>query len=144
LLTTAFGVAAGAPWRQTVGGIPSDLPGIATLWARRKIEHLIDSRVAGADETLIRELVVATALEHHLVSPYTSLVAVDKTPVRATADALERRDVANAVPAGAQWMASFAQTATPAPLLRAFGALATFAAAILLLCGRPRRVWGLP
>ena len=91
LLATAFGRAAGAAWKQTVGGVPSELPGISTLWARRKIEYLIDSRVAGADEALIRKLVIETALEHHLVSPYTSLVAVDKTPARSAAAALERR-----------------------------------------------------
>ncbi|HUQ53159.1 MAG TPA: marine proteobacterial sortase target protein, partial [Gammaproteobacteria bacterium] len=91
LLTTAYGQAGGLPWRQPVAGMPSELPGIATLWARRKIETLLDSRVAGTDEALIRKLVVATALEHHLVSPYTSLVAVDKTPARAAVAALERR-----------------------------------------------------
>jgi Ca-activated chloride channel family protein len=135
LLTTVFGTAGGIPWRQTVGGFPVDLPGIAALWARRKIEHLIDSRVAGADEALIRKLVVATALEHHLVSPYTSLVAVDEAPARAAGAPLERRDVANAMPAGAQWTVALPRTATPAPLLRAAGALALLAAATVLLGG---------
>jgi Ca-activated chloride channel family protein len=136
LLATAFGQAAGAPWRQTVGGIPSELPGIAALWARRKIEHLIDSRVTGVDESLIRKLVLDTALEHHLVSPYTSLVAVDKTPARSAAAALERRTIDNTMPAGAQWQAAFPQTATPGPLLRWLGASALLAA---LLLGAARR-----
>ena len=104
-----------------VAGVPSELPGIATLWARRKIEHLIDSRIAGIDEALIRNLVIETALEHHLVSPYTSLVAVDKTPARAAAAPLERA-LENAVPAGAQYALALPQTATPAPLLRGIGA----------------------
>jgi Ca-activated chloride channel family protein len=136
LRATAFGEAAGQPWRQTAAGLSSELPGIAALWARRKIEHLIDSRVAGIDEALIRKLVVETALEHHLVSPYTSLVAVDKTPARSAAAALERRTVANAVPAGAQFALALPQTATPAPLLRWVGALALLAAASLLLAPR--------
>jgi Ca-activated chloride channel family protein len=131
LATTAFGRAGNAPWQQQVRSHASTLPGIAALWARRKIEHLIDSRVAGADETLIRKLVLETALEHHLVSPYTSLVAVDKTPVRPTSAALERRDLRNAVPAGAQWTSAFAQTATPAPLWRGAGVLALLVAAVL-------------
>jgi Ca-activated chloride channel family protein len=138
LLTTAFGQAAGMPWRQPVAGSPSELPGIATLWARRKIEHLIDSRVGGTDEALIRKLVVATALEHHLVSPYTSLVAVDRTPARSAAAALERRNLSNTAPAGAQWAAAMPQTATPAPLLRSLGVLALVVAAGLLLAARPR------
>lgn len=127
LSTTAFGQAAGEPWRQTVNGIPSELPGIATLWARRKIEQLIDSRVAGTDEGLIRRLVVATALEHHLVSPYTSLVAVDQT--------LERRNLANGMPAGAQWVTALPRTATPAPLLRVVGTLVLLLAAAVAVQG---------
>ena len=133
LLATAFGRAAGVPWKQIVGGVPSDLPGISTLWARRKIEYLIDSRVAGVDESLIRKLVIDTALEHHLVSPYTSLVAVDKTPARSAAAALERRNIENTMPAGAQWQAAFPKTATPGPLLRWLGALALIAAGSLLV-----------
>ena len=133
LLATAFGRAAGLPWKQTVGGVPSELPGISTLWARRKIEYLIDSRVAGVDEALIRKLVIDTALEHHLVSPYTSLVAVDTTPARSAAAALERRDVENNMPAGAQWQAAFPKTATPGPLLRWLGAIALMVAGSLLV-----------
>jgi Ca-activated chloride channel family protein len=144
LIATAFGQAAGMPWRQNVGGVPSELPGIAALWARRKIEHLIDSRVAGIDEALIRKLVIETALEHHLVSPYTSLVAVDKTPARSAAAALERRNIDNTMPAGAQWQAAFPQTATPGPLLRWLGAIVLLAAASLLAAARPNvrtRAW---
>ena len=141
LLATAFGKAAGFPWKQTVGGVPSDLPGISTLWARRKIEYLIDSRVAGVDESLIRKLVIDTALEHHLVSPYTSLVAVDKTPARSAAAALERRNLSNSMPAGAQWQAAFPKTATPGPLLRWLGALALMLAGSLVVATHlPRRV----
>ena len=133
LIATAFGRAAGLPWKQTVGGSPSELPGISTLWARRKIEYLIDSRVAGADEALIRKLVVETALEHHLVSPYTSLVSVDETPARPAAAGLERSNVPNSMPAGAQWQAAFPKTATPGPLLRWLGAFALIAAGSLLV-----------
>jgi Ca-activated chloride channel family protein len=140
LLATAFGKAAGVPWKQIVGGVPSELPGISTLWARRKIEYLIDSRVAGVDEGLIRKLVIDTALEHHLVSPYTSLVAVDKTPARSAAAALERRNLSSTMPAGAQWQAAFPKTATPGPLLRWLGALALIAAGSLLVATHlPRR-----
>ena len=128
ILATAFGNAGGVPWRQTVGGVPTQLHGIAALWARRKIEALVDSRVDGTDEALIRKLIVATALEHHLVSPYTSLVAVDKTPARSVQDALERTQIANATPAGAQWQTTLPRTATPAPLFRWLGMLMLLAA----------------
>ena len=140
LIATAFGRTGGLPWKQTVGGSPSELPGISTLGARRKIEHLIDSRVAGVDENLIRKLVVDTALEHHLVSPYTSLVAVDKTPARSAAAELERKNLSNTMPAGAQWQAAFPKTATPGPLLRWLGAFLLVAAGSLLVTTHlPRR-----
>ena len=140
LVVTAFGKAAGLPWKQTVGGSPSDLPGISTLWARRKIEHAIDSRVAGIDEALIRKVVIDTALAHHIVSPYTSLVAVDKTPARSATAALERRNIDNSMPAGAQWQAAFPKTATPGPLLRWLGAFALLVAGSLLVATHlPRR-----
>jgi Ca-activated chloride channel family protein len=139
LIATAFGEAAGLAWKQTVGGSPSELPGIAALWARRKIEYLVDSRVTGVDEALIRRLVIETALEHHLVSPYTSLVAVDKTPARSAQAALERRNIDNTMPAGAQWQAAFPQTATPGPLLRWLGAITMLAALSLLGAARRER-----
>jgi len=129
ILATAFGTAGGVPWRQTVGGVPTELTGIAALWARRKIEALVDSRVDGTNEALIRKLIVDTALEHHLVSPYTSLVAVDKTPSRSIAAALERKQIMNTTPAGAQWQTALPHTATPAPLFRWLGML------VLLVAG---------
>ena len=129
ILATAFGMAGGLPWKQTVGGVPTELRGIAALWARRKIEALVDSRVDGTNEDLIRKLIIDTALEHHLVSPYTSLVAVDRTPARSIAAALERKQIVNTTPAGAQWQTALPHTATPAPLFRWLGTI------VLLLAG---------
>jgi Ca-activated chloride channel family protein len=99
---------------------------------------LIDSRVDGVSEDLIRKLVVDTALEHHLVSPYTSLVAVDKTPARSAEAALRRQRVASDTPAGAQWTIGLPRTATPAPLLRLVGGfvLLLAGASAVLLCRR--------
>ena len=51
--------------------------GISTLWARQKIKSLMDSLDGGADKDEVRENVIVTALQHHLVSRYTSLVAID-------------------------------------------------------------------
>ena len=56
--------------------------GMGLLWARARIASLVDSLRDGAREDDVREAVVDVALAHHLVSKYTSLVAVDKTPVR--------------------------------------------------------------
>src|SRR5690606_17516516 len=49
-----LGRIAGAPWSASIEAVPAASPGIATLWARRKIEYLIDSRIAGIDEGVIR------------------------------------------------------------------------------------------
>ena len=55
----------------------------------------------------------ALALHHHLMSKYTSLVAVDKTR---SVDAPGRSvPVANALPAGNQMFGNLPQTATPGP-----------------------------
>ena len=54
--------------------------GVAKLWARRKIAALMDSMTEGADRDEVRTQVIDVALQHHLVSKFTSLVAVDVTP----------------------------------------------------------------
>lgn len=141
LAVRAFGRAAGAQWSSLVEAEPSTLPGIAQLFARRKIEYLLDSRVDGTDETLIRKAVLDVALEHHLVSPYTSLVAVDKTPARSAAAALERKQVANAAPAGVRW-SGLPQTATWSPVFRSLGAfLIGVALCVALLRMLARAFW---
>ena len=58
--------------------------GLAVYWAREKISALMDEAYRGAVEEAIRKAVLDVALAHHLVSKYTSLVAVDVTPARPT------------------------------------------------------------
>src|SRR5690606_18245979 len=55
-----FGHVAGSPWSTSVRTLAAPTPGIAALWARRRIEHLIDSRVDGIDEAVIRRAVTDT------------------------------------------------------------------------------------
>ncbi len=74
--------------------------GVATLWARRKISELLDSRVLGAKEAVIREKVLAVALPHALMSPYTSFVAVEKQVSRPQASKLSSSAIANERPKG--------------------------------------------
>ena len=138
LQLTAYGRVAGTPWKQSVSIDPVELRGISTVWARRKIEHTLDAKVDGVSADLIRKIVLDVALEHKIVSPYTSFVAVDETPARADAQPLERQNVASMMPAG-QTAAAVPQTASLAPLYRLLGALLV-AAATLLWLGRPRRL----
>lgn len=87
-------------------------PGVAALWARSAIGELMVRERRGGDRQAIRAAVVETALAHHLVSRYTSLVAVDKTPVRPETAALEREQVPNLLPHGQSHRAIFGFPAT--------------------------------
>jgi Ca-activated chloride channel family protein len=56
--------------------------GMGSLWARGKVEALIDSIREGAPEEAVRIQVIELATAHRLVTKYTSFVAVDRTPAR--------------------------------------------------------------
>jgi Ca-activated chloride channel family protein len=132
----------GQPWRQTLdlaGGSPN--PGVHAIWARRKIAALMDLRTRGAPEDEVRAAVLETALEHRLVSRYTSLVAVDKTPSRPMDADLETKPVPINLPAGWSQQKVFGtlpQTATSAPLQLLLGLLALAAGMLLHRFSTPR------
>lgn len=80
--------------------VPAVERGVRQLWARRKIDHWLGRLVEGVPEEEVRREVVAVALAHHLVSRYTSLVAVDVTPSRPADRALAAAAVPLALPEG--------------------------------------------
>jgi len=89
-------------------------------------QALMDSMVEGADKDAVKAEVINVALQHHLVSKYTSLVAVEKTPSRPLWDALNKREIPNNLPHGStmgQVVGSLAQTATDAQLRLIIGLL---------------------
>ncbi len=97
---------------------------VASLWARYRIGDLMDSRSNGATEDSIRSSVLPLALQYQLVSNYTSLVAVDRTPARPDGESLHSRRVPNTKPNGLDWHAEgIPSTATPAQLNFAIGVL---------------------
>ena len=122
-------------WSQELP-LDTDKPsqGIGALWARARIAELMDQQRRGANADETRNAIVATALAHHLVSKHTSLVAVDKTPVRPAGDPLSSEQVPNLMPYGQSSSAifGFPATATNAPALRATG-LVTLIAGLLML-----------
>ena len=75
--------------------------GISKLWAWRRIA---DFEVASTLGTLTyddaNKGILATALEHQIVSSQTSLVALDKTPKRGAGERLSRADIPLNLPAG--------------------------------------------
>ncbi len=112
--------------------------GIGTLWARRKIADLMDQQHEGANKEIIKQQIIATALQHHLVSKHTSLVAVDATPSRPESEAIEQQAMPVNLPHGQVHEKIFGlrpRTATAAPLHLTLGAL--FLLLTLLL--KPRR-----
>lgn len=117
-------------------------PGIARLWARKKIREHMESLALGADETSVRKMVLETALAHQLVSRYTSLVAVDPAPSRPAGENLGKAVIKGAPPAGLQLEAVFgggAQTATPAALQLLMGSGVLILAGMLAMARR--RLW---
>lgn len=54
--------------------------GIARLWARNQVADWMDEMMLGGDRDTLKEQIIELALKHHLVSEFTALVAVDKTP----------------------------------------------------------------
>jgi len=85
---TVFGDYGQSTWQQTV--VLSDKnphPGVSRAWARNKIASLMEHH-HGADtedaRDTIRNQIVETSIAHRLVSRFTSLVAVDVTPVNSS------------------------------------------------------------
>jgi Ca-activated chloride channel family protein len=94
--------------------------GIARLWGREKIESLMDHLTDGSDPNSVEAAVIGVALQHHLVSQYTSLVAIDQTP-----QGLNASCKAEPLPTGNSPdhddPGTLPQTATPAGLLTMIG-----------------------
>lgn len=120
-----FGRIGGEPWQQSLRlGTDARGAGIGALWARRKIEALMDTLSEGAGEEKVRPEVVAVALQHHLVSKYTSLVAVDVTPTTPQGTDTPTHKIPANLPNGWKYDKVFGtlpQTATPGPLYLLLG-----------------------
>src|SRR3954449_10482123 len=94
--------------------------GIARLWGREKIESLMDHLSDGSDPKGVEAAVIGVALQHHLVSQYTSLVAIDQTPQGLNATCKAELLPADNSPAHDD-PGTLPQTATPAALLLMIG-----------------------
>jgi len=121
------------PLRQAAPGA-----GLAAHWARAKIGALLDRRRPGAPDDDVRHAVIDVALRHHLVSAYTSLVAVDVTPVRPGDAPLTTHALETNLPHGWEYEAVFGlgQGATAAPLHVVVGLTALLLAAAVYISRR--------
>jgi Ca-activated chloride channel family protein len=104
------GTRAGRAWEARVrlaesgGGA-----GVGSLWARGKVEALMDSIREGAPEDAVRVRVIELATAHRLVTKYTSFVAVDKTPARPAEAQLKLAAVPTNLPEGWEYAKVFGE-----------------------------------
>jgi Ca-activated chloride channel family protein len=130
------GLRGNQPWSVALTpAADSAAAGVGALWARSKIASLMDDAVRGADPAAIRTEVVKVALAHHLVSAYTSLVAVDVTPT-GPAGSTNAAVVRTSVPRSAL---DLPQTDAAASLHFLLGLGALLAAAAMAMAGRGTR-----
>ena len=84
---TLSGYAAGKPYKQTLNvTLPEENAGnaaLASMWARAKVDRLMREDYLGAQQgNMKKELqdeITDTALKYHIMSQFTSFVAVDET-----------------------------------------------------------------
>jgi len=97
-----------APWEQTIAlDQPTTGSGMGVLWARDKIGALVDAMREGAPAEETRAQVIELALTHHLVTKYTSLIAIDRTPVRPAELDLKMAALPTNLPEGQNYEAIF-------------------------------------
>ncbi len=109
------GTSNGTPWRASLD-IANAAPGkgIGKLWARRKIADLEALAFQIPDRNRLDKEIETLAMEHHLVSRMTSLVAVDVTPSRPDGQKLNETDMPLNLPDGWDFEKVFGEAA-PAP-----------------------------
>lgn len=110
---TIRGSVGSTPWKTSIAlkdREPRD--GLSVYWARQKIASLMDQQRHGQDESALRQAILDVALSHHLVSKYTSLVAVDVTPVRPTDKILQTHAMNTNLPEGQDYQAIFGLPST--------------------------------
>ncbi len=115
------------PWKVNLelrGG--SEKSGLDKLWARQKIEQLMNRYYEEGKNDAIRNLIVQVALKYHLVSKFTSLVAVDVEKTRPASEKVNSKNVPVHLPAGwdpNQAVPALPQTATPGTLYLILGGI---------------------
>ncbi|MCZ6637394.1 MAG: LPXTG cell wall anchor domain-containing protein, partial [Alphaproteobacteria bacterium] len=98
---TVNGNSAAGPWRRRLSFAGARKgKGIAKLWAREKIASLQALKYEGVSADEIRSQTLAVALNHGLVTRYTSLVAVDKSHAREPNLPLNTRKLPHNLPHG--------------------------------------------
>ena len=135
----------GQPWRQAIalstGADPQSAPrhkGVASVWARQKIAGLLDLKVLGHNEEDVRAQVLPIALQHQLLSPYTSFIAIQEIVSLPPGERAASVPVPNTHPLGqAPQTFAYPRTATTGPAKAWFGLLLLFAATLVRAMRQP-------
>lgn len=139
---TLSGRRAGRTWQQQLPiTLVDGQSGLSKLWARERIGELSRQKNVGGDTASSQYQILQLAIQHQVVSEYTSLVAVDDTPVRPVDAALRSEQPPTSAPVGSYWQTGstgFTQTATPEPLWMLVGLMALTLAAALYGCRTAR------
>ncbi|MCZ4336420.1 marine proteobacterial sortase target protein [Shewanella colwelliana] len=98
----------------------SQAAGLDLVWARKKIATLLLSKNSSNHE-LVKRQVTQVALAYHLVSPYTSLVAVDRTLSRPSTETVSNASANTMLPMATQ--AKWPKTGSGSRLYLAIGGL---------------------
>lgn len=111
---TLEGEFAGTPWNVNLDLTKATKgSGLGKFWARRKIASLEASRSRGGPS--IDAMIEKTALDHHLVSRLTSLVAVDVSKSRPDGEPLNTKDMPVNLPDGWKFNQVFGDEAKAVP-----------------------------
>lgn len=109
-ILTITGDYAGQPWQVSMDLAKATKGnGIGKLWARRKIASLEASRSYSADYQVVDKQIEAVALDHHLVSRLTSLVAVDVTKSRPDGEKITSKEMPTNLPKGWEFAKVYGQ-----------------------------------
>ena len=138
------GVVDGKRWKRSMELKSNDsTKGVGQLWARRKIGELMNLRYSGHSDDDVRASVLPLALEHSLVTKYTSLLAVDVTPVRVK-ERLKKQMVPSNMPKGWKQNSVFGelpQGATSSVMSLYIAFALTLLAALIGFSPRLNRLW---
>lgn len=99
---TVSGMVGDHPWTVTLSlDQASRAEGISKIWASRKIDDAeVAARLGEINQDAADARILRLALDHHLVTRLTSLIAVDVTPSRAANIPLTKADIPLHLPAG--------------------------------------------
>jgi Ca-activated chloride channel family protein len=118
--------------------------GVSSLWARNKIAALMQQKRNTEFES-IKQTIIETAIKHHLVSKYTSLIAVDVTPVRPKEGEVDSHAIPTHLPAGWDHSKVFGQafpaTATDARISFMIGLILMLFSAVFYYLTRRNGSW---